>query len=84
MKSGRMIFSRKKDKQPMNSKEYESLVKKFIEITGDIESLKLSVESVKTDIRSLRGKFNKSLVPEEESESLIKDDGFNFLRKNNF
>jgi len=50
-----------KNKEPVNSDEYERLLKRVAEIVADLSAVKASLENTRTDLSSLRGKFNQRL-----------------------
>ena len=50
-----------KNKEPVNSVEYERLLKRIVEVVADIAAVKTGLENTRTDLASLRGKFNQRL-----------------------
>lgn len=57
-----MIFWKKnKNEDTLNSKEYESLCKKLIELSSELEDLKIKLKILTTDQNNLRGNFNRKL-----------------------
>lgn len=68
-------------KKLLPSEDYEKLSKAIIELDRKVEHLKLSVETLESNVKSLRGLVNRKLSGErEETESLNNDDGFDFFR----
>lgn len=53
---------------PLNSDEYEKLIKKIAELRGDLTEIESKVRKHYDELHSLRGKFYKNKA--EESEDL--------------
>lgn len=73
----------------LGSEEFEKVLKRVILLEADIDSLKKKIDSVNTNLSSLRGLVNRKLrgepldnseLDDPLGESSIKDDGFNWLR----
>jgi len=67
-----MAFWNKKHENPspnpLNSEEYERLVKRIIEFNSKVAVLETNMELLKTDVANLRGKFNQRLKGLKEEE----------------
>jgi len=65
-----MFFKLKAPQPPLNSSEYESLLKRLLEVKHDISSLRAEFEALNTNYNDLRGKFNRKLnyIKEQEEE----------------
>jgi len=66
------MFWLKKEKSVVNSREYESLCKKLIEISTHIEEIELKLKILSTNYDNLRGQFNRKLTglkTEEEKKT---------------
>ena len=61
MKMWKIFNNANKNKEPVNSDEYERLLKRAAEIVADLSAVKASLENTRTDLSSLRGKFNQRL-----------------------
>lgn len=55
--------------QPIFSEEYEILNKRIISLSTDILTLTAKMESLHTQLLSVRQKLNKAAMPEPESET---------------
>lgn len=62
-----MLFAKK---EPLNSKEYEDLLKRLLEVKHEISALDARFEALQTNYNDLRGKFNRKLniIKEEEEK----------------
>lgn len=79
-----MFWSRSNDtrKTPLNSNEYESCVRKFVEISARLDTFETKVKFLQTDVDNLRGNFSRKLkgikLEEEKdqkpTETVIKDE----------
>ena len=58
-----------KNKELINSVEYERLLKRVVEIAADVATLKTNLENTRTDLASLRGKFNQRLRGADNTEA---------------
>jgi len=77
-----MFWKTKNDpsKNTVNSVEYESLVKRILELDTNIRLLKADVQILQTDAANLRGKFNsklKGIKENEAQEEKIERENFN-------
>lgn len=52
----------------INSQEYEKLFKKIIELENKVISFNVEVETLKTNVNSLRGLVNRKLNPQKDEE----------------
>ena len=59
------------DKKVINSSEYDNCLKRISEIHSAVETLKSSVENIRTDVASLRGKFNQRFKGVEDKPTEI-------------
>lgn len=68
-------------KKLLPSEDYEKLSKAIVEADRKAELLKISVESLESNVKSLRGLVNRKISGEKsETESVNNDDGFDFFR----
>jgi hypothetical protein len=67
-----MWFKKRSDGY-LNSREYESVCKKLIEVSSRLEELEVKHKALKQDVDNLRGNFNRKLkqVPTDEKEENI-------------
>lgn len=70
-----MFWNRKNLTQPLTSHEYEELVKRFTQLMGEIEEVKVKFKILETNYDNLRGQFNRKLKPlakeEENNQSQL-------------
>jgi prefoldin subunit 5 len=77
-------FRHDTDKNIVNSKEYEKLFVRIVELDSKIETLSTKFKLLETDVSNLRGNFNQRLkaIKEREepiqNETLIKDEFVSF------
>jgi DNA anti-recombination protein RmuC len=69
MKMWKIFNNANKNKEPVNSDEYERLLKRVAEIVADLSAVKASLENTRTDLSSLRGKFNQRLRGADNTEA---------------
>lgn len=72
------MWFKKNNESALNSKEYESVCKKLVEVSSKLEELQNSFKILETNYNNLRGQFNRKLSglvekpKEEESENNLK------------
>lgn len=77
-----MLFFKKRNENTSqnltNSDEYGKVLRRFAEISTDVELCKTQIKVLQTDVDNLRGKFNRKLKglekEEEEKEKNINTD----------
>jgi predicted nucleic acid-binding Zn-ribbon protein len=67
-------FRHDTDKNIVNSKEYEKLFVRIVELDSKIETLSTKFKLLETDVSNLRGNFNQRLKAIKEREELIQNE----------
>ena len=74
-------------KKLLPSEDYEKLSKAILEVDRKTELLKISVEALESNTKSLRGLVNRKLSgerEEDETESSLKNDDLTFATRKKF
>jgi predicted transcriptional regulator len=56
-----MFWKKKKEETEINSQEYETLLRRLLEVKHEISALNSKFEALQTNYNDLRGKFNRKL-----------------------
>lgn len=70
-----MSFWRKND--PINSQEYEKIVKRLIDIDARMEDLSVKYKILETNYNDLRGKFNRKLSGLKKEDEQVEEKDIN-------
>lgn len=60
----------RRNENPINSKEYEFLYKRIVELSAEVEELKNKYKILETNYDNLRGNFNRKLQGLKKEEVL--------------
>lgn len=72
------------NKNPLNSDEYERLVKRLVDVNSDISLCKVNIRLLETNMENLRGKFNVKIGRKELEEKKPDDKPVETIINNEF